>query len=78
MSRKKRTETEGNAPAAAAYANYFQANPSAEKLFVTSDEQVFLAQDWAKAHAKQLEDKTITTVEREEDEADGEEEAPTA
>ncbi|MCC3159516.1 hypothetical protein LJ737_19900 [Hymenobacter sp. 15J16-1T3B] len=46
------------------YDNVFKANPKADKLHVTSDGQVFVEEQWAKSHAKGLEDKAIKVVTR--------------
>lgn len=54
------------------FATTFEANPDADELFVTSDAQPFLKEMWAKSHAKGLEDKAITTVKRDEQEAETE------
>lgn len=60
-------KTDPKTPAKANTAGVFEANPKADKVFVTSDEQVFLREDFAKSHAKFLDDKAITTVERDAD-----------
>lgn len=61
------------------YSTYFDANPKADTLYVTSDEQVFTNEGWAKSHAKFLEDKTLTEISRDaEDGEDDQDEAPAA
>ncbi|GAA4349823.1 hypothetical protein GCM10023185_06870 [Hymenobacter saemangeumensis] len=56
------------------YSAHFEANPGVNTLLVTSDGQVFTEANaqWAKSHAKGLEDRTITEVHN--DDAEGEEE----
>lgn len=49
------------------YAAYFEANPKADELYVSSDDQVFTHEGWCKSHVKFLEDKTITIVPRPEE-----------
>lgn len=65
------------APAATAatdYSTYFEGNPEAQHLLVTSDGEVFTDKNksWAASHAKTLEDKTVTTIERDGDTAEDE------
>jgi hypothetical protein len=75
MLRTRKTAAEG-APATDAsvrdYSAHFEANPTEDKLFVTSDGEVFTETNkgWAKSHAKSLEDKIIKEVSRDEDDAD--------
>ncbi|MCB2379801.1 hypothetical protein LGH70_19550 [Hymenobacter sp. BT635] len=52
------------------FSSTFEANPAAEELYVTSDNQAFLKEGPAKSHAKFLGDNTVSIVTR--DDADDE------
>lgn len=64
MGRKTPPTAEAAAAATRNYDAYFEANPKADTLYVSSDGQVFTHEGWCKSHVKFLEDKTIEVVER--------------
>ncbi len=80
---KKKAATGADAPETTTdYSAHFEANPDVDTLLVTSDGEAFTEANtqWAKSHAKSLEDKIITTVTRDgaDDESDGDESEPEA
>ncbi|MDF7813611.1 hypothetical protein [Hymenobacter sp. YC55] len=74
MAKAKKTPATEGATSAPNYDAYFEANPETDTLYVSSDGQVFTHEGWCKSHVKFLEDKNITTIERETEEVDAEEE----
>lgn len=48
-----------------AVAKVFELNPDYNKLFFTADGEAFFTENYATQHAKSLEDKTVTPVDKE-------------